>query len=224
MRQNRMLDAAEAARARDRRPAVRRRGAARRSRSPGRVELAEPGPPRAADPFPDRDDAAEIVAKARRSLDDTVHGAAPAPYKALDLIEGAAHWTYEEGIRAEEDAFAELLPGDEAQASIYAFQLVEFRQKKLPGIPKVEPRAGPQGRHRRRRPDGDAARAALPEAARGADRDPRHRRGAGRRGARHAARDGRQARARRLVSRARRAGTDSRTATSCSRRSSRRSR
>ena len=103
-------------------------------------ELAATGPPRAADPFPDRADAAEIVAKARRSLDDTVHGTAPAPYRALDLIEGAAGWTYDEGIRAEGDAFAELLPGDEAQASIYAFQLVEFRQKKLPGIPKVEPR------------------------------------------------------------------------------------
>jgi 3-hydroxyacyl-CoA dehydrogenase/enoyl-CoA hydratase/carnithine racemase len=104
-------------------------------------ELAATGPPRDTDPFPDRHEAAEIVAKARRSLDETVHGTAPAPYKALDLIEGAAHWTYDDGIRAEEDAFAELLPGDEAQASIYAFQLVEFRQKKLPGIPKVEPRA-----------------------------------------------------------------------------------
>ena len=160
-------------------------------------ELAGSGPPRAGDPFPDRDEAAEIVAKARRSLDETVHGTAPAPYKALDLIEGAAHWTYEEGIQAEQDAFAELLPGDEAQASIYAFQLVEFRQKKLPGIPKVEPRAVGEGRHRRRRPDGDPARAALSEAARGADRDPRHRLGPGRRGARHAARDGRQAGARR---------------------------
>jgi 3-hydroxyacyl-CoA dehydrogenase/enoyl-CoA hydratase/carnithine racemase len=104
-------------------------------------ELAATGSPRAADPFPDRAEAAEIVGAARRSLDETVHGTAPAPYRALDLIEGAAGWTYEEGIGAEEDAFAELLPGDEAQASIYAFQLVEFRQKKLPGIPKVEPRA-----------------------------------------------------------------------------------
>ena len=103
-------------------------------------ELADGGPPRAGDPFPDRSKASEIVAKARRSLDETVHGTAPAPYKALELIEGAARWTYEEGIRAEEDAFAALLPGDEAQASVYAFQLVEFRQKKLPGIPKVEPR------------------------------------------------------------------------------------
>jgi 3-hydroxyacyl-CoA dehydrogenase/enoyl-CoA hydratase/carnithine racemase len=105
------------------------------------LELAASGPPRPDDPYPDREDAAEIVARARRSLDDAVRGTAPAPYRALELIEGAAHWTYDEGIQAEEDAFAELLPGDEAQASVYAFQLVEFRQKKLPGIPKVEPRA-----------------------------------------------------------------------------------
>src|SRR5579862_3370453 len=63
-------------------------------------ELAVSGPPRAGDPFPDRGEAGEIVAKARRALDDTVHGAAPAPYKALELIEGAARWTLEEGNRA----------------------------------------------------------------------------------------------------------------------------
>jgi 3-hydroxyacyl-CoA dehydrogenase/enoyl-CoA hydratase/carnithine racemase len=82
----------------------------------------------------------DVVARARRQLDDSVHGAAPAPYKALDLIEGSATWTIEEGYRAEEEALAELLPGNAAQASVYAFELVEFRQKKQPGIPKVEPR------------------------------------------------------------------------------------
>jgi len=81
-----------------------------------------------------------VVARARRRLDDSLHGAAPAPYAALDLIEGAGRWTVEEGYRAEEDALAELLPGDEAQASVYAFELVEFRQKKQPGIPRVPPR------------------------------------------------------------------------------------
>jgi 3-hydroxyacyl-CoA dehydrogenase/enoyl-CoA hydratase/carnithine racemase len=88
----------------------------------------------------DLDDLEEVVSRARRNLDDAVHGAAPAPYAALDLIAGAGRWTLEEGYRAEEDALAELLPGDAAQASVYAFELVEFRQKKQPGIPKVEPR------------------------------------------------------------------------------------
>jgi 3-hydroxyacyl-CoA dehydrogenase len=69
-----------------------------------------------------------------------VHGAAPAPYRALDLIEGAATWSLEEGYRAEEDALAELLPGPQAQASVYAFNLVERRAKRGVGVPDAEPR------------------------------------------------------------------------------------
>jgi 3-hydroxyacyl-CoA dehydrogenase/enoyl-CoA hydratase/carnithine racemase len=85
-------------------------------------------------------DTAEVVRKARLQLDDAVHGAAPAPYRALDLIEGAATWTIEEGYRAEEDALADLLPGPQAQASVYAFDLVERRAKQGVGIPDVDPR------------------------------------------------------------------------------------
>jgi len=88
----------------------------------------------------DLEDTAEVVRRARAQLDASVHGAAPAPYRALDLIEGVATWSLDEGYRAEEEALAELLPGNEAQASVYAFDLVELRQKKLPGIPKAEPR------------------------------------------------------------------------------------
>ena len=62
-------------------------------------------------PAADLSDAAEVCRKARSRLDGQVHGAAPAPYRALDLIEGAATWSLEEGYRAEEDALAELLPG-----------------------------------------------------------------------------------------------------------------
>ena len=75
----------------------------------------------------DLSDAAEVVRKARSRVDDVVHGQAPAPYRALDLIAGAATWTIEEGYAAEEDALAELLPGPEAQAAIYAFDVVERR-------------------------------------------------------------------------------------------------
>ena len=88
----------------------------------------------------DLSDAAEVCAKARARVDDQVHGAAPAPYRALELIEGTARWTVEEGYRAEEDALAELLPGPEGQASIYAFDVVERRTKRGVGVPKVEPR------------------------------------------------------------------------------------
>jgi 3-hydroxyacyl-CoA dehydrogenase/enoyl-CoA hydratase/carnithine racemase len=88
----------------------------------------------------DLSDAAEACRKARARLDGQVHGATPAPYRALDLIEGSATWSLEEGYRAEEDALAELLPGPEAQASIYAFDLVERRAKRGVGMPEAEPR------------------------------------------------------------------------------------
>jgi 3-hydroxyacyl-CoA dehydrogenase/enoyl-CoA hydratase/carnithine racemase len=86
----------------------------------------------------DPQEVAEVVRKARLRVDDQVHGAAPAPYVALDLIEGAARWTLEEGYRAEEDAVAELLPGPQAQNSIYAYNLVDRRAKKM--APAGEPR------------------------------------------------------------------------------------
>src|SRR6187401_1796895 len=91
-------------------------------------------------PAADLSDAAEVCRKARSRLDGQVHGATPAPYRALDLIEGAATWSLEEGYRAEEDALAELLPGHEAQASVYAFDLVERRAKRAIGMPDAEPR------------------------------------------------------------------------------------
>jgi 3-hydroxyacyl-CoA dehydrogenase/enoyl-CoA hydratase/carnithine racemase len=92
------------------------------------------------EPAADLSDAGEVVRKARSRLDGQVHGAAPAPYRALDLIEGAATWSLEEGYRAEEDALAELLPGPQAQASVYSFFLVERRAKLGADIPDAEPR------------------------------------------------------------------------------------
>jgi 3-hydroxyacyl-CoA dehydrogenase/enoyl-CoA hydratase/carnithine racemase len=88
----------------------------------------------------DLTDASAICERARARVDDQVHGAAPAPYRALELIAGAAEWTVEEGYKAEEDALAELLPGPEGQASIYAFDVVERRTKLGVGIPDAEPR------------------------------------------------------------------------------------
>ena len=77
----------------------------------------------------------------RQQLDDSVHGAAPAPYRALDLIEGAATWSVEEGYRAEEEALADLLPSPQAQASLYAFDLVERRAKRSVGHARTSSRA-----------------------------------------------------------------------------------
>jgi 3-hydroxyacyl-CoA dehydrogenase/1,4-dihydroxy-2-naphthoyl-CoA synthase len=91
---------------------------------------------------PDADlaDVAEVVRRARARVDDAVHGQAPAPYRALDLIEGAATWSLEEGCGAEEDAIAELLPGPEAQASLYAYDVLERRLGRSASVPDVQPR------------------------------------------------------------------------------------
>ena len=100
-----------------------------------RIEEKAAKPERSAD----LSDAAEICRRARFQVDDQVHSAAPAPYRALDLIEGAATWTLEEGYLAEEDALADLLPGPQAQASIYAFDVVERRTKRAPSALDAEP-------------------------------------------------------------------------------------
>jgi 3-hydroxyacyl-CoA dehydrogenase/enoyl-CoA hydratase/carnithine racemase len=88
----------------------------------------------------DWSDAETLFRRARTAVDDAVHAAAPAPYVALDLIEGAQHWSLDEGYRREEEAIGELLPGPQAQASIYAFNLVEQRAKKHPARPRATPR------------------------------------------------------------------------------------
>src|SRR5262249_18814215 len=88
----------------------------------------------------DWSDAETVFRRARTGVDDAVHGAAPAPSVALELIAGAQHWTVAEGYAREEEAVGELLPGPQAQASIYAFTLVEQRAKKHPHRPTAEPR------------------------------------------------------------------------------------
>jgi len=89
---------------------------------------------------PDLSDAADVCAKARYAVDDAVHGVALAPYRALALIAATATSTVEEGYVLEEDALADLLPGPQAQAGVYAFDLVERRIKKGVGVPDAKPR------------------------------------------------------------------------------------
>ena len=102
------------------------------------ARLREPGP-RDSPSGPGA--APEAFEKARRQLDDSLHGATRAPYVALELMEGAVSgWSIEEGYAAEEDAIAELLPSRQAQASLYAFDLVERRAKRNPGRPDVDAR------------------------------------------------------------------------------------
>src|SRR5205085_8662703 len=105
------------------------------------VELARP---EATCPVPSHRDTgdADTLRKARARLDDSVHGAAPAPYRALELIEGAlSGWSIEQGYAAEEEAIAELLPGPQAQASLYAFDVVDRRAKRKPQLEAAPRRA-----------------------------------------------------------------------------------
>ena len=89
---------------------------------------------------PDWSDLEAVLRKARSRVDDAVHGATRAPYVALDLIEGARDWSIEEGYAAEEQAMSELMLSPQAQASAYAFTVVERRTKKGAGVPDVKPR------------------------------------------------------------------------------------
>jgi len=91
-------------------------------------------------PAPDWSELETVIRKTRARVDDAVHGATRAPYVALDLIAGAKDWPLEEGYIAEENAMAELLVSPQAQASAYAFTVVERRSKRPPELPDAKPR------------------------------------------------------------------------------------
>jgi len=76
-----------------------------------------------------------IVDAGRAAVDARIHGAAPAPYRTLDLVAAARTRTRDEGFAAEDEAIADLVMGDEMRASIYAFDLVQRRAKKPAGAP-----------------------------------------------------------------------------------------
>jgi 3-hydroxyacyl-CoA dehydrogenase/enoyl-CoA hydratase/carnithine racemase len=90
---------------------------------------------------PDWSDVLTVLRKARSRVEDAVHGATRAPYVALDLIAGAQDWSIEDGYAAEEAAMAELLVSPQAQASAYAFTVVERRSKRPPELPDAKPRS-----------------------------------------------------------------------------------
>jgi 3-hydroxyacyl-CoA dehydrogenase/enoyl-CoA hydratase/carnithine racemase len=75
------------------------------------------------------------VAAGRFFADGKLHGAAPAPYRALDLVAGARTRTRDEGFAAEDDALADLLLSDELRAGLYAFDLINKRAKRPAGAP-----------------------------------------------------------------------------------------
>ncbi|MFI6454312.1 3-hydroxyacyl-CoA dehydrogenase NAD-binding domain-containing protein [Streptosporangium amethystogenes] len=83
------------------------------------------------------EDWSKTVSDARFLLDMKLHGASPAPYRALELLELARTATRDEGFAAEDQALADLLMGDELRAGLYAFDLVQRRAKKPAGAPEA---------------------------------------------------------------------------------------
>ena len=75
------------------------------------------------------------VAAARFLVDGKLHGAAPAPYRALDLVAAARTATRDEAFAAEDDALADLMLSDELRAGLYAFDLVQKRARRPAGAP-----------------------------------------------------------------------------------------
>ena len=81
-----------------------------------------------------------LIAKAKAFIDGKVHGAAPAPYRALELIEGACAWDLEQGFEAENKALGDLIKTRQCKSSVYAFDLVSRYAKKPKGVPDSKPR------------------------------------------------------------------------------------
>ncbi|MFI6322204.1 3-hydroxyacyl-CoA dehydrogenase NAD-binding domain-containing protein [Nonomuraea sp. NPDC050556] len=77
----------------------------------------------------------KVVGDARFLVDMKLHGASPAPYRALDLIAQARTATRDEGFAAEDEALADLLMSDTLRAGLYAFDLVQRRAKRPVGAP-----------------------------------------------------------------------------------------
>jgi 3-hydroxyacyl-CoA dehydrogenase/enoyl-CoA hydratase/carnithine racemase len=75
------------------------------------------------------------VAASRFFTDGKLHGAAPAPYRALDLVAGARTASRDEAFAAEDEALADLLLSDELRAGLYAFDLVQKRARRPAGAP-----------------------------------------------------------------------------------------
>ncbi|MBG0830833.1 enoyl-CoA hydratase/isomerase family protein [Planomonospora sp. ID67723] len=81
------------------------------------------------------EDWSKTIADARFLLDMKLHGANPAPYRALELVELARTASRDEGFDAEDQALADLLMGDELRAGLYSFDLVQRRAKRPAGAP-----------------------------------------------------------------------------------------
>ena len=63
-------------------------------------------------------------------------GYAPAPYRAIDLMEKARTCSREDGFEGETVALEDLMMSEELRAGLYAFDLVQKRAKRPAGAPE----------------------------------------------------------------------------------------
>ncbi len=89
------------------------------------------------DRVPPDEDWDQAVAAARLFTDGKLHGAAPAPYRAIDLVAAARDRSRDEGFAAEDEALADLLVSDELRAGLYAFDLTQKRARHAAGAPEA---------------------------------------------------------------------------------------
>lgn len=76
------------------------------------------------------------VAIARKTLHKRIGSVPQSPYAALDLLKAAKGNDREAGFAREDDALTDLISGDQFQASMYAFNLVQKRAKHPAGAPE----------------------------------------------------------------------------------------
>jgi len=72
------------------------------------------------------------------SVESKIGKVAKSPWAAIELLKAAASTDKHAGFRAEDEALADLVAGDQFRASIYAFNLVQKRAKKPNGAPDKE--------------------------------------------------------------------------------------
>jgi 3-hydroxyacyl-CoA dehydrogenase/enoyl-CoA hydratase/carnithine racemase len=87
---------------------------------------------------PDFSKIKQLKPQATNFIDMKVHGAAPAPYRALDVIEFACDTSHsiDQCFEEEDKALGDLVKSRQCKAGVYSFDLVQRRAKKPVGRPK----------------------------------------------------------------------------------------
>ncbi len=75
------------------------------------------------------------IAHGRQVADSKTGEAAPAAYRALELLTAARTASRDEGFAAEDEALADLIVSPELRAGLYSFDLVQKRAKRPAGAP-----------------------------------------------------------------------------------------